>query len=217
MKYKFILLILILYPITTKAQFALGVEPCLRFSNDKVGQTYNLGVVVHQYVDSALIRFGFFSSLPVYVKANAKVDAYDSTTVPFSLQVPSQQKISDYILFLGGGLPINPNKKKNCLVFTFDLRFILRNVDTKLTGNYDRSLYSNKFTPSNSSVPAAINLGFNLGLGYQVKVNKLVIFPKFSFGFGSSDVFDKHPWNSFPNYMEVNLAIMINSKRIRKN
>lgn len=220
MKHKFIICLWMIFSLYSNctAQFVIGVAPIMRFSDDRVGQTYNIGIVGQLYDDSLVFtRIGFAASFPVYVNGTAQLNALDSATVPFAVNVRAKQKISDYILNAGGGVHLNPKKKKNSFVFTFGLRLVVRTVGVKYLETFDKSLYNDKYESRNPNVPAAINLGFNLGLGYEIKIKRLVLFPEFSFGFGSADYFGKHPWNSFPNYGEFGVGIMFASKNKKKS
>ncbi len=216
MKYKFFICLWMILSLHSNcaSQLAIGVAPIMRFSDDRVGQTYNLGIVGQLYEDSAIFtRIGFAASFPVYVNGTAQLDAFDSVTVPFTISIRARQKILDYILHASGGVCINPKKKKNSFVFTFGLRLVVRTVGVKYLETFDKNLYNTKPESRNPNIPAAINIGFNLGLGYEIKFKRLLLFPEFSLGFGSADYFGKHPWNSFPNYGEFGLGIMFVSKK----
>ena len=217
MKYKFIVLgIIFIFHSKCIGQFAIGVEPILRFSDDNVGHTYNIGIVGNQYFDSlssSFVRYGFAVSLPVYIDGRAQLYALDSTTVPFNTIVRAQQKVTDYILDIGVGIVINPKKKKDSFVLTLGVRGVFRNKGLKYLETFDRNIYNSTPESIYPKVPAALNLGFNVGVGYQIQIEQLVMFPEFSLGFGSADNSGQHPWNAFPNYGELGIAFMLASKK----
>lgn len=210
------LLITILLPVftaqlETKAQLAVGIEPFFRNSTDRVGSTYGVGICVDFKEDNIFFRSGFSMTMPRVFSGTAKLNAIDSTTIPFNIYVPIEQKVADYILHIGGGAIINPKKKDAYFIATFGLRGILRSINVKYLNSFDNSTYNDEYSDRQPYLPAALNLGFNLGFGYCYKYKHLVLFPNISLGFGSGDNQNKHPWNDFPTYLELGCRILINT------
>lgn len=216
MKIKILILLFYITSIFTnivKAQFSIGVEPLIRVSDDKVGKTNNLNIVSHFYSDSTVYgEVGFMISLPKVIKGTSTLTAFNSSTTPFRVSIPSEQIISDYILHFGAGFFMPSKKFPTTFVVTAGLRVIFRDIKVNYLGVFDASKYDKKNTDENPYIPAALNIGFSIGLGYHIKINRSIIFPHFSLGFGSGDNRNKHPWNNFPTYGEFGIRFMLTKK-----
>ena len=216
-RFVFFLMVFFNGPSSSFSQLAIGVEPFLRKSSDYITTTYGIGIGIDYKEDNFFYRTGFSVTMPVKFLGSATLHAKDSTTVPFTINVPIEQKITDYLLHFGFGAKLKSKNEQNYFVATFGIRGIFRNVKVRYTQKYDRNLYSDKSITRHPTIPAAIGIGWNVGLGYWYKHEKIILFPNISLGFGSGDNHNNHPWNDFPMYLEFGCRFLFTKASSRSN
>lgn len=199
--------------ITASAQFSFGPKVYTRIGDDRVGNTAGVGLSFNiLYYDSTALTGifggGFDVSFPQKFSGTATMDAVDSSASPFTVTVPVNMQVTDYFLHFEGGFSINPKRKPNALILTLGLRPLYRRIKIHYPDSFDESLYSRYTLETSPDIPAALNIGFNIGVGYLVKTKPLAFYPHVSFGFGTADSRNKHPWNKYPNYVEAGITIL---------
>ncbi len=200
-----------------KSQLAIGVEPFVRFASDKAGNSQGMKFCMQIDADDdssdkgKFIVTGFFSYSKFRpIGGTANLDEYkDSIVLPNSITVKMSEKISDYMLNIGGMYLFQKDKKKNDGLFlSFGLSGVMRLVQVKYLENVDESKYLTKYPRCNPRVPGALNIGFRIGAGYNFQLSHLILQPNFSIGFGSADNGNNHPWNSYPTHADVGVKLM---------
>lgn len=191
------------------AQPAIGVEPYVRTGDDRVAPSYGLKFNGFFEIErEGLAQFSFALSQPEYFGGYAILEARDSLTTPYTIMVPIEQKVSDYVLHFGFSVGINPKEKNSYPVAGFGLRGVMRKIDVTYKASFDKGKYNDKYSSRQPNIPGALNLGFALSGGYWLHLKYLVVYPNLTLGFGSADSRGKHPWNRYPNYAELGLSVM---------
>lgn len=199
--------------VSLHAQFSIGPKAYTRLTDDRVGPTTGFGLhATYLISDTGIFEGlgggGFDISIPRTFSGTATMEAWDSTTTPYTITVPADLKITDYTLRFEVGIAINPKKKSSAWVATFELRGIFRRVNIDYKQSFNESAYSRYTLETNPYIPAALNAGLGIGIGYVYRYKSVAFYPKATFGFGSNDRRNMHPWNFYPNYLELSISVL---------
>ena len=214
---RIVFLIIILISNNLSAQFSVGAGGFYRLADDIPGNAPGIKLTADFYeTGTDGLRPVYFNCSIAYStfrprRGTVTMDAYDSLQQPQQITVSATQQPHDFIASFGAGFMINPNHKKSYPYLTIGLSGIFRSIEVVYLESFDRNLYDEGFRTRNPYIPGALQLGFRIGGGVHFNFKRLTFQPNFSFGFGSTDARNKHPWNKYPNHIDIGMNLLFYS------